>query len=179
MNQDTKTLVYVALAAAAVGAGYWYLQKSGLWAQWFGGAIASSFTDPQALLAFCQANPNSQATYTDANGKTYTYYCWQWLAENTGPVMNLPNASPVDPDLLASLQAAAIANPAMGSDQGNVAQFNLLLQGIDPNAELTDLNADPTQMMNSQQYLLLRAQVGLSGLAPQQTSSQSPYAWVN
>lgn len=175
MNKETKLITMVVIGAAGVAVVYWYLQKSGLWAQWFGGAASNSFTDPNQLLAYCQTNPGGQATYLDAAGKSYTYPCYRWIAENSGPVMNLPDSSPVDPALLKALQQAAIANPALGSDRGNVDQFNLLLQGIDPSAPIADLGVPSTEVMDSQQYLMLRIQAGLSGLAPREEVFESPY----
>ena len=42
MNDDTsKTMIKFLVVAGGAYALYWYLQSSGLWAQWFGGAVAS------------------------------------------------------------------------------------------------------------------------------------------
>lgn len=181
---DKKLVIQIAIGAAAAGLLYWWLQKSGLWAQMFS---SNTFNDPQKLLTYCQANPQGQAIYIDQAGQQHTAPCSRWLLANgsstPAPITETDTFSnPVDPALLAALQNAALANPALGQDLGNLDQWNLLLQAVDPTAQsgdLTHLGVSTSDMMTAQQFLMLRVKAGLNSLAPQEQSFETPYAWTN
>jgi hypothetical protein len=180
---DKKLIIQIAIGATAAGLLYWWLQKSGLWAQMFS---PNTFSDPSKLLAYCQSNPQGQAIFIDQAGQQHTAACSRWLLVNgstPAPITETDNFStPVDPALLSALQNAALSNPALGQDLGNIDQWNLLLQSVDPTAEsgdLTHLGVSTTDMMTAQQFLMLRVKAGLNSLAPQEQTSETPYAWTN
>ena len=161
MDDTTKTIIK--FAAVGVGAYilYNWLQTSGLWAQWFGG---NSFTTPQALLTYCQANPNGTAIYVGQNGVPTSAPCSQWVAANTASGAVQPAAAAAAPPAAAApaasttttaaaapapaptgtpaagstltqqLTAAAAKNVLMASGQGTVSDWNYLLTQLFPNA---------------------------------------------
>jgi hypothetical protein len=88
--------VIIALGVAAAGyLVYQWLQSSGLWAQWFGGATAgNTFSTPATLLGYCQANPNGTAIYQAVGGAPTSAPCSQWLAAQTPVASATPVASP-------------------------------------------------------------------------------------
>jgi hypothetical protein len=94
-NPDTGTIILVLGIGAAAYLVYQYLQSSGLWAQWFGGAAGNVFSDPQKLLAYCAANPTGTATYQAAGSAPTTAPCSQWIAAQqhiaTTPVSSATN----------------------------------------------------------------------------------------
>lgn len=182
MDDNAKNVIR--LAAVAVGAyiAYQWLESSGMWAQWFG-ASSNVFTDPNALLAYCQKNSAGQATYS-VSGKQTTATCAQWLAANqaassssgtAAPSSGSPSPTPappapaIDQTLVAQLRAAAMANPILGTDKATVDQWNYLLNELNPVAIVTDLSSigivrGENDSMDAEAYVTLRSRAGLSGI---------------
>jgi hypothetical protein len=142
VDDSTKTIIKVLGVAAGAWLLYQWLNSSGLWGQWFGG---NSFSTSAELLSYCQANPSGSATY---NGQTAT--CAQWMAAAgqsstaapatttttaTAPAATTASIAPAaGSTFVPRLQAAAIANPSLGSDSANVSQWNFLLAQMWPSA---------------------------------------------
>jgi len=112
VDDKTKMILKVALIGVAAYFGYRYLQSSGLWAQWFGGVAANSFSDANQLLAYCKANPNGTAVYT-GSGQSVTATCQQWIAS----MGSAPLTSPVSPTPTPSASVAPLNIPVPTSVQ--------------------------------------------------------------
>jgi hypothetical protein len=189
----SKTFVTIAVIGGALYLVYVYLQKSGMWAKWFTPAGGGNeFTDEAALLAYCNSqdiavNDGGLAVFIDAQGTRHSASCADWIrSQSTGKGMAALEAlhPGVDKAMLEKLRAAAMASPILGCDRANVDQWNLLLQELDPAAQTSDLSAAGVErgrndLMNALTYLSLRCQCGLSQVAPPDTTSDNPLAWVN
>lgn len=166
MDDGTKTIVKLAAVGGALALAYWYLNKSGMWQQWFGGG--STFTDNAQLLAYCAANPTGSATFVDGQGGTYTRTCAQWRAANPGgpgaiPVPEGNNFAATPKPLVERLRDWALANEILGTDSANMHQWNYGLRELDPNA-VGYVGEGMEDMITAAQYLERRTQSGLSGL---------------
>jgi hypothetical protein len=139
MNDETKQLIKYAAMIAAGYFVYEWLQSSGLWAQWFGGtapaaAASNSFSNPSALLTYCQANPNGTAIYVDpTTGVTSTASCAQWIASNSSSPTSVvtaatPNTAPASSLPLNYQQAIAAIKTAAGSDSQTIDEWGYFWQ---------------------------------------------------
>ena len=182
MNQ--KTLITIALVGGAGVLLYLYLRKTGTLDRLFPSAASNEFTDETALLAYCmrqdlQALPPASAVFIDSSGARHTATCADWLSAQQGSgggqTAGLPAANPaVDQAMLTKLRHAMMAT--VGQDLANVAQWNLLLRDLDPQA--APLEGDGS--MNAEQYLVRRMQGGLPQVAPLDETFTNPGgAWVN
>jgi hypothetical protein len=201
MDDSMKTI----LKFAAVGVGayilYNWLQTSGLWAQWFGGG--NSFTNPQQLLTYCQANPSGTAIYVGANGVPNSAPCSQWVAANTASGAVAPVTQPVatpaatataaapatvapaaNSTLIAQLTKAAAGNMLMPNEMGTVSDWNYLLTQLFPNATQIQ-NATPAgnNTIGAAQYvayyLALYPDPTTTATAAGLTGYDEPYQWTN
>jgi hypothetical protein len=202
MNDSTKTIIKILGVAAGAYLLYEFLQKSGMWAQWFGSAAVNSFTDPAKLLAYCAANPTGSATYVDSSGKPSTAPCAQWLAANaqapaptttTTTTTTTPPAHPASvapaagSTLIARLQALAFANPALGQDKATVDQWNWILTHEWPNTVGIDSETPAGHnAIGAAEYVGYYLALGLNdptlatagGGAGMSGYADDPYAWV-
>jgi hypothetical protein len=185
---EDNSPVKIAIIGVAAYLGYMYLQKSGLWAQWFGGAAGSNvFTDPNSLLAYCQANPSGSATY---NNQTATCAQWQAAAQKSGaggsgssgssptpPSNSAPTPSADDTALAASLVGTA---KLQAGAKMNVWQWNYILLHMTPTAKNLNTSNNASEM-TAADYVAARKAAGLSGLAWVRgvgSHSQIPYRWL-
>ena len=183
MNQ--KTLITIAVVGGASVLLFLYLKKSGKLDQWFPAAASNEFTDETALLAYCmrqnlQADNGGPAVFVDSTGARHTASCADWLraqqGSGGGQTAGLSAVNPaVDKAMLAKLRDAAMGT--LGQDLANVAQWNLMLHELDPAA--APLNSSDRGTMNAEQYLVQRAQGGLSQVAPAEAAFVNPAQWVN
>ncbi len=182
MNQ--KTLITIAVVGGAGVLLYLYLRKSGKLDKWFPSAASNEFTDEAALLAYCmrqdlQALPPVTAVFIDTTGARHTAACADWLSAQQrsggGQTAGLSAVNPaVDKNMLAILRQAAMGT--LGQDLANVAQWNLMLRELDPQAAPLDGQGS----MNAEQYLVRRMQGGLPQIAPLDETFTNPAgAWVN
>lgn len=206
MDDSMKTV----LKFAAVGVGayllYNWLQSSGLWAQFFGG---NSFTNPQQLLTYCQANPTGTAIYVGANGVPTSAPCSQWVAANTAsgavpasqpaaaPASAATSAPPAtssapattapasNSTLVAQLTAKAAGNVLMPGAQGTVSDWNYLLTQLFPNAPQI-VNSTPAGNGNIgaaqyvAYYLALFPDPSTTATSSAGVSGyEEPYRWAN
>lgn len=209
MNDNTSSIVKIVGLGVGAYLLYQYLQSSGVWAQWFGG---NSFSNPQQLLAYCEANPNGSATYT-GGATPATATCAEWIAANGGSAApsagtagattsttassttsSTPSAS-VQPaagsTFISRLQAAAAANPALGSDSANVSQWNFLVDQIWPSAPQISVSTPAgNNNINAATYVgyylgqgfpdpsSAAGNAGVSGFG-HGAYSDDPYSWKN
>lgn len=187
----SKTFVTIAVIGGALYLVYVYLQKSGMWAKWFapvGGG--NEFTDEAALIAYCNQqnlaiDDGGLAVFIDSQGTRHSATCADWIrsqASGKGMAAIADTHPGVDQAVLRKLRAAAVASPIIGCDRANVDQWNLLLQELDPAAQVSELpgvQRGQNDVMNALQYLTLRCQCGLTQLAPQEVAFDNPGAWVN
>lgn len=182
MNQ--KTLITIALVGGAGVLLYLYLRKSGKLDQMFPSAATNEFSDETALLAYCmrqdlQALPPASAVFIDSTGAKHTASCADWLSaqqgSGSGQTTGLSAVNPaVDKVMLAKLRDAMIGT--LGQDLANVAQWNLVLRELDPQAAPLDGEGS----MNAETYLVRRMAGGLPQVAPAEQAFTNPGgAWVN
>ena len=140
MNDDSsKTIIKMLVVAGGAYALYWYLQSSGLWAQWFGGAaapvqpgIAPVTTLPTNILATQTSQPvassgtpaaipgsysQAAAVMTAAAGTpTYNFDQWSYYWQNTpafsGAPAGLGSSGSISGNVIAAMIAAGVGNRA-------------------------------------------------------------------
>ena len=185
----TKHFMIVVGVGGALVLVYLYLKKSGMLQAWLGGQ--NEFTDQAKLLEFCTRqnlaiDNGGQAIFIDARGQRHSASCSDWLraqdGSGGGQTAGLAAVRQTDGTLLEKLRNAALTNPVMGLDRANVAQWNLLLKEIDPQARTSDMSEagiDGARMMNAAEYLAHRHQAGLTALAPVEVAFPNPMSWVN
>lgn len=181
------------ITVVAIGGGlvlvYLYLKKSGILATWL--AAPNEFTDQAKLLEYCTRqnlaiDNGGQAIFIEPNGQRHSASCSDWLraqdGSGGGQTAGLAAVRKVDGTLLEKLRNAALTNPVMGLDRANVAQWNLLIKEIDPQARTSDMSEagiDGARLMTAAEYLAHRHQAGLTALAPVEQAFANPMSWVN
>lgn len=201
MNDKTKTIITVLGIGAAAYLIYQWLQSSGLWAQWFGGALANTFSNPQQLLAYCQANPTGTATYQAAGGSPISAPCSSWLSANattTPPPTTPSTAATAQAPSQASAGLSIPSNLTVTPNINNSLSGDVILNGVSTNLSIITGNAGQSagviyntagqditsQFTAAQQQQLIAAftaaphNAGVSGLDGGYWA-QNPYAWKN
>lgn len=179
MDDTTKMIVKVAVVGVAAYLGYRYLQSSGLWAKWFG--ASNSFSDPNLLLSYCQANPTLTATFTGGSAPI-TQPCQNWInaVSTPSPVPVVPPSQTpvVNPPALSDIQAkvvAAAGGPGVTLNADGWNYYWGLVTGVPQTADLFPAgNRDA--LMTFAAYLAARASQGLTGRLPMRLAS--PYPWI-
>lgn len=201
MEDSTKQIIK---GVAILAAGYFvydWLQSSGLWAQWFGGASVAapnSFSNSTALLTYCQANPTGTAVFVDpTTGASSTATCAQWMSSNpqTTPLPAASTSAP--PSAIAAMQAANGSDSATLDDWSyywqNLPTFSGAPSGFGVNGSISatlfnqilGLNGgNRTAEVSAEQFVSwLNTASGMSGLmlgaGDDQGFYPDPNAWVN
>jgi hypothetical protein len=179
MDENTKQLIkYGAMAAAAYFV-YQWLQNSGLWAQWFGGASATStnsFNTSTALLSYCQANPTGTAVYVDpSTGASSTATCAQWLASNSNATLP-PAASPASGLAPNYQQAISLMQAAVGNDSQDLDNWAYYWQNATPFEGAPDGFGVANSIAPSQMDQIVSLNGGNRGAA---VSAEQFVAWIN
>lgn len=173
---DTSSIIKVGIFAVAGYLLYEWLQKSGLWAQYFGGvapgavpaAGLQSFATADALTAYCKANPSSSATY---GGVSST--CPTWMqTPATSPASSAPPTTgqqPAAPQVDTALadQLTHLLQQSNSRPLGTVSEWNWLYTHLknDPNAPIIEGDTQfGTSQITAVQYLQARTGAGLSGI---------------
>lgn len=192
MDDSVKTMIKLSALGVACYLVYQWLQKSGYWAQMFGGG--NSFTTPQTLLTYCQANPTGSATYSPAGGASTTAPCAQWIAANqpgatssgggtttdgggggttttTGAV-----ALPSSAVLTAWMQANTSPSRSVGSvSEWNYATNKLITGFVQPTVDIGFGDSQITADQYIQAVTQWRASQGIGWLG---AVAPRPYGWV-
>ena len=191
MDDSVKTMIKLAALGVAGYLVYQWLQKSGYWAQWFGGG--NTFSTPQALLTYCHANPGGSAIYAPAGGASTTAPCAQWIAANGGAppastgggttpppttggggsLVALPSAA----TLTSWMQAHTTPSRSVGSvSEWNFATTHLITGFVEPTV---DIGFGDTQITADQyiQGVTAWRQTG-GGMGWIGASVPRPYGWV-
>lgn len=179
MDENTKQLIkYGAMAAAAYFV-YQWLQTSGLWAQWFGGASAAStntFNTSTALLAYCQANSTGTAIYVDpSTGASSSATCAQWLASNSNATLP-PAASPSSGLAPNYQQTISLMEAAAGNDSQDLDNWAYYWQNATPFEGAPNGFGVPGSIAPSQMDQIVSLNGGNRSAA---VSAEQFVAWIN
>jgi hypothetical protein len=198
--------IIIALGVAAAGyLVYQWLQSSGLWAQWFGGATSgNTFSTPATLLAYCQANPNGTAIYQAVGGAPTSAPCSQWIAAQAAPSASaVPVAGAtttpvsVPAPVTSTPNSAGLVIPSnltVSPNINNSLSGNVTINGASTNLSIITANLGQSagliyntagqditnQFSTAEQQALvsafLAANGGLAGLG-WMSSTETPYGW--
>lgn len=181
MNDETKQLIKWAAIAAAGYFVYEYLQSSGLWAQWFGGAlpatgVSNSFSSSAALLTYCQANPTGTAIYVDpTTGVSSTASCAQWIGSNSSSPIPAAPASPATGLATGYQQAIAAMKTAAGNDSQTIDQWGYYWQNT-PTFSGAPMGFGVSGSISAEQSQLIQGFNGNNPNAP--ISAEQFVAWM-
>ena len=193
---DVNTIIIVLGLGAAAYLVYQYLQSSGLWAQWFGGAAGNTFSTPASLLSYCQANPNGTAIYQAAGGSPTSATCAQWLAANTAATPAPAGAAPTPTGTPSSPTPASTglvipSNLTVTPNINNSLSGNVTINGVSTNLSIITGNAGNTsgviyntagqditsQFSSAEQQQLVSAFMAANGGLAGLFGVENPYGW--